>query len=72
MTAYSEGKAETDYLQCLDKDGLREQEIPRYFATPEVKKDPLTLRFPHFSTQAFTKTWKALGAVLVDSVAVRI
>jgi Asp-tRNA(Asn)/Glu-tRNA(Gln) amidotransferase A subunit family amidase len=66
LTAYSEGKAETDYLQFLDKDGLKGARIGVFRTLSEKDPDP---EISALFNQAL-KDMEALGAVLVDSVAV--
>jgi Asp-tRNA(Asn)/Glu-tRNA(Gln) amidotransferase A subunit family amidase len=66
LTSYSEGKAEKDYLQYLDKDGLRGARIGVFRTLSEKDPDP---EISAFFNQAL-KDMESMGAVLVDSVAV--
>jgi amidase len=66
LTAYSEGKAEKNYLQYLDKDGLKGARIGVFRTLSEKNPDP---EISALFNQAL-KDMESLGAVLVDSVAV--
>ena len=66
LTSYSEGKAEKDYLQYLDKDGLKGARIGVFRTLSERDPDPeITALF----NQA-VKDMESLGAVMIDSVLV--
>lgn len=66
LTAYSEGKAEKNYVQYLNKDGLKEARIGVFRTLSELDPDPETSAL---FNQAL-KDMEGLGAILVDSVAV--
>jgi Asp-tRNA(Asn)/Glu-tRNA(Gln) amidotransferase A subunit family amidase len=66
LTSYSEGKAEKDYLQYLDKDGLKGARIGVFRTLSEKDPDP---EISALFNQAL-KDMESMGAVLVDSVAV--
>jgi amidase len=66
LTAYSEGKAEKNYLQYLDKDGLKGARIGVFRTLSEKNPDP---EISALFNQAL-KDMESLGAVLVDSVAI--
>ncbi|MEL7002569.1 MAG: amidase family protein [Bacteroidota bacterium] len=66
VTAYCTGKVEEDYLQFLDKDGLKGARIGVFRTLSERDTDPqVSVLF----NQAI-EDMKALGAVIVDSVEV--
>jgi len=66
LTSYSEGKGVKDYLQYLDKDGLRGARIGIFRTLSERDPDPeITALF----NQAI-KDMESLGAVMIDSVLV--
>ncbi|WP_296704859.1 amidase family protein, partial [Algoriphagus sp.] len=66
LTSYSEGKAESNYLQYLDKDGLRGARIGVFRTLSERDPDP---EISALFNQAM-KDMESLGAVVVDSVIV--
>lgn len=64
LTAYSEGKVENDYLQYLDKEGLKGARIGVFRTLSENDPDPeITLLF----NQAL-QDMESLGAVVLDQV----
>ncbi|TDQ18809.1 Asp-tRNA(Asn)/Glu-tRNA(Gln) amidotransferase A subunit family amidase [Algoriphagus boseongensis] len=66
LTSYSEGKTETDYLQYLDKNGLKGARIGVFRTLSERDPDSgISVLF----NQAL-KDLEGLGAVVIDSVAV--
>lgn len=66
LTSYSEGKAENDYLQYLDKDGLKGARIGVFRTLSENDPDPeITALF----NQAI-QDMESLGAVVLDRVEV--
>ena len=66
LTSYSEGEAEKDYVQYLDKDGLKGARIGVFRTLSERDPDP---EISALFNQAL-KDMAGLGAVIVDSVAV--
>ncbi|RAI83916.1 amidase [Algoriphagus yeomjeoni] len=66
LTSYSQGKAETDYIQYLDKDGLIGARIGVFRTLSEQDPDP---EISALFNQAL-KDMESLGALIVDSVAV--
>jgi Asp-tRNA(Asn)/Glu-tRNA(Gln) amidotransferase A subunit family amidase len=66
LTAYSEGKTEKDFIQYLDKDGLKGARIGVFRTLSERDPDP---EITELFNQAL-KDMESLGAVIVDSVAV--
>jgi amidase len=66
VTAYSEGKAESNYVQYLDKDGLKGARIGVFRTLSENDPDP---EISALFNQSL-KDMERLGAVIVDSVAV--
>ena len=66
LTAYSEGKAESNYVQYLDKEGLKGARIGVFRTLSENNPDP---EISALFNQAL-KDMERLGAVIVDSVAV--
>lgn len=64
LTSYSEGKSENNYLQYLDKDGLRGARIGVFRTLSERDPDP---EISALFNQALADM-DALGAVIIDSV----
>lgn len=66
LTSYSEGKAESDYMQYLDKNGLQGARIGVFRTLSEQDPDP---EISSLFNQAL-KDMEGLGATIVDSVSV--